>query len=61
MRADETYLLNFPPPSDDGRVLRNLQEWIKFYGGYHNIPPAAWALGFAKPIARLGALIWAAP
>jgi hypothetical protein len=23
--------------------LPDLQEWIKFYGGYYNIPPAAWA------------------
>jgi hypothetical protein len=32
-----------PPIPDDGLWLPDLQEWIEFYGGYHNIPPDAWA------------------
>jgi len=40
-QSDEDYQLNFPPSSDDG--VPDLREWIKFYGGYQNIPPAAWA------------------
>jgi len=40
-QSDESYQLNFPPSSDDG--VPDLQEWIKFYGGYHSIPPAGWA------------------
>jgi len=42
-RPDKSYQLNFPPPSNDGLALLDLQEWTKFYGGYHNIPAAAWA------------------
>ena len=30
-----------PRPADGG--LPDLREWIAFYGGYHNIPPEAWA------------------
>ncbi len=33
----------FPPLPDDGLGLPDLQEWIAFYGGYHKIPPEAWA------------------
>jgi len=40
-QSDESYQLNFPPSSDNG--VPDLQEWIKFYDGYHNIPPAGWA------------------
>jgi hypothetical protein len=40
-QPDESYQLNFPPSSDDG--VPDLQEWIRFYGGYDNIPQAAWA------------------
>jgi hypothetical protein len=40
---DKSDQLNFPSHSDDGRELPDLQEWIKFYGGYSNLPPAAWA------------------
>jgi hypothetical protein len=42
-RPAESYQVNFPPPSDDGQRLPDLQGWIKFYGGYHNIPLTAWA------------------
>jgi hypothetical protein len=42
-QPDESDQVNFPPPSDNGLGSPDLQEWIKFYGGYHNIPPAAWA------------------
>jgi hypothetical protein len=42
-QPDESDQANFPPPSDNGLGSPDLQEWIKFYGGYHNIPPAAWA------------------
>jgi hypothetical protein len=34
---------NFPPLPNDGLGLPDLQEWIKFYGGYSRIPPEAWA------------------
>jgi hypothetical protein len=27
-----------PPMPDDGLAL-----WIEFYGGYHKVPPEAWA------------------
>ncbi len=40
--GEADYQIKFPPPSDDGLRLPDLQEWIKFYGGYHNIPLAAW-------------------
>jgi hypothetical protein len=32
-----------PTNANAGRMLPGLQEWIKFYGGYSNIPPVAWA------------------
>ena len=41
-QPDESYQIKFPPPSDNGLGLPDLQEWIKFYDGYYNIPPAAW-------------------
>ena len=31
----------YPPIPNDSLGLPDLKEWI--YGGYHNIPPAAWA------------------
>jgi len=58
MRAAKSYQVSFPPPSDDGQQLPDLQVWIKLYGGYYNIPPAAWARwDSTKPIASIGVLI----
>jgi hypothetical protein len=29
--------------SDDGLSLPDLQVWVEFFGGYHEIPAEAWA------------------
>jgi hypothetical protein len=35
--------VQFLPRVDDGLALPDLQQWVQFYRGYSNIPPAAWA------------------
>ena len=35
--------MRFPPLPDDDLRLPDLQQWVAFFGGYHNITPEAWA------------------
>jgi hypothetical protein len=36
-------MTKLPPLPDDDLSLRDLQQWIRFFGGYREIPDEAWA------------------